>query len=253
MERVFIYWDNSNIFHEAQRLAEENAEGPGARYRVRVHFENMLRLAHADRPVQKALAAGSVPPEMRQLWNRMEGRGVEVRLFDRGAPDRGEQDIPDRVLQLRMLEDALDFNGDPGIVVLLTGDGAGYLEGAGFHSTLERMHRRNWRVEILSWAHCTNPRMRRWAEANGIFVSLDDFYEAITFMEPSRPGSNWRLHGTRPSWICPAGASPELWNPDRRRTNSAADELRAPLEVHHTTVLIEHGGPGGCRRRPVRR
>ena len=113
---------------------------------------------------------------------------MEVRLFDRGAPDRGEQDIPDRVLQLRMLEDALDYNGDPGIVVLLTGDGAGYLEGAGFHSTLERMHRRAWRVEILSWAHATNQRMRRWAEANGIFVSLDDFYEAITFMEPSRPG-----------------------------------------------------------------
>ena len=40
--------------------------------------------------------------------------------------------MPDRVLQLRMLEDALDYNGDPGIVVLLTGDGAGYLEGAGF-------------------------------------------------------------------------------------------------------------------------
>ena len=30
--------------------------------------------------------------------------------------------------------------------------------------------------------------MRGWAEANGIFVSLDDFYEAITFMEPPRPG-----------------------------------------------------------------
>ena len=188
MDRVFIYWDNSNIFHEAQRLAEESGEGPGARFRVRIHFENMLRLAHADRPVQKALAAGSVPPEMRQLWNRMESRGVEVRSFDRGTPDRSEQDIPDRVLQLRMLEDALDYNGDPGVVVLVTGDGAGYLEGAGFHSTLERMHRRGWRVEILSWAHATNQRMRRWAEANGIFVSLDDFYEAITFMEPSRPG-----------------------------------------------------------------
>ena len=153
MDRVFIYWDNSNIFHEAQRIAEEMEQGPGARFRVRIHFENMFRLAHADRPVQKALAAGSVPPEMRQLWNRMEGRGVEVHLFDRGTPDRGEQDIPDRVLQLRMLEDALDYNGDPGIVVLLTGDGAGYLEGAGFHSTLERMHKRGWRVEILSWAH----------------------------------------------------------------------------------------------------
>ena len=188
MDSVFIYWDNSNIFHEAQRIAEEEEEGPDARFRVRVHFENILRLAHADRPVEKALAAGSVPPEMRQLWNRMEAQGLSVHLYDRGAPGRGEQEIPDRYLQLRMLEDALDYNGDPGIVVLLTGDGAGYLEGAGFHSTLERMHRRNWRVEILSWAHSTNPRMRRWAEANGIFVSLDDFYDAITFLVPSNPG-----------------------------------------------------------------
>ena len=92
--------------------------------------------------MQKAVAAGSVPPEMRQLWNRMERTGVEVHLIDRGTPDRGEQEMPDRILQLRMLEDALDFNGDPGIVVLLTGDGAGYLEGAGFHSTLERMYNR---------------------------------------------------------------------------------------------------------------
>ena len=188
MDRVFIYWDNSNIFHEAQRLAEERSEGPDARYRVRTHFENTLRLAHADRPVERAIATGSVPPEMRQLWNRMESEGITVHLFDRGSPDRGEQEMPDRILQLRMLEDALDYNGDPGVVVLLTGDGAGYLEGAGFHSTLERMYQRNWRVEILSWAHSTNQRMRRWAEANGIFVALDDFYEAITFMVPSRPG-----------------------------------------------------------------
>lgn len=188
MDRVFIYWDNSNIFHEAQRLAEERSEGPNARYRIRVHFDNMLRLAHADRPIERALAVGSVPPEMRQLWNRMESNGIEVRLFDRGSRERGEQEMPDRLLQLRMLEDALDYNGSPGIVVLLTGDGAGYLEGAGFHSTLERMHRRGWRIEILSWEHACNQRMRRWAEGNGVFVALDDFYDAITFMEPSRPG-----------------------------------------------------------------
>ena len=188
MDNVFIYWDNSNIFHEAQRLADEREEGDDARNRVRINFDNMLRLAHADRPLQKALAAGSVPPEMRQLWNRMESKGVEVRLFDRGIPGRGEQEIPDRLLQSQMLEDGWDYNGTPGIVLLLTGDGAGYYEGAGFHSTLERMHKRGWQVEILSWAHSCNQRMRRWAEENGVFVALDDFYEAITFMEPSRPG-----------------------------------------------------------------
>ena len=189
MNSVFIYWDNSNIFHETQRLAQERREGPNARYRVRINVDNILRLAHADRPLKKAFAAGSVPPEMRQLWNRMESKGVEVHLFDRGDSARGEQEMPDRVLQLRMLEDALDYTGNPGIVVLLTGDGAGYLEGAGFHSTLERMHKRGWRVEILSWKHSCNQRMRRWAQKNGAFVALDDFYEAITFMEPSRPGA----------------------------------------------------------------
>ena len=114
MKSVFIYWDNSNIFFEAQRLAEERGEGVNARYRVRINFDNMLHLAHADRHLKKALAAGSVPPEMRQLWNRMEGAGVEVKLFDRGSPGRGEQEMPDRVLQLRMLEDALGLQWQSG-------------------------------------------------------------------------------------------------------------------------------------------
>ena len=188
MDRVFVYWDNSNIFHEAQRLADEREGTPGARYLVRVHFDNLLRLALAERPLAKAVAAGSIPPEMQQLYNRMENRGVAVQLFDRGEQSRGEQEVPDRWLQLRMLEDALDNNGTPGIVSLLTGDGAGYAEGQGFHSTLERMHKRGWRVEVLSWTHSCNQGMRRWAEVNGVFVPLDDHYEAITFREPSRPG-----------------------------------------------------------------
>ena len=190
---VFIYWDNSNIFLDARRLAEMREDGPNAGFRVRIHFENMLRLAQAERELEKAYAAGSVPPEMRQLWNRLESQGVEVHLFDRGRPEQSEQGMPDRVLQLRMLEDAVDFNGDPGTAVLLTGDGAGYSGGTGFHRTLERMHNRNWRVEILSWQHSCNQAMRRWAEANGVFVSLDDFYNSITFLEPSLPGQELAL------------------------------------------------------------
>ena len=188
MSSVFVYWDNSNIYHEAQRLAEDWNGTPGARYLVRIHFDNLLRLAHADRPLQAAVAAGSVPPEMRQLWNRLENQGVAIKLFDRGARDRSEQEIPDSWLQLRMLEDAFDYSDDPGIVTLLTGDGAGYSEGRGFHSTLERMHRRGWQIEVLSWQHSCNRGMREWAETNGVFVPLDDYYDSITFREPSRPG-----------------------------------------------------------------
>ncbi len=88
----------------------------------------------------------------------------------------------------RLLEDGWDHNGNPGTVALLTGDGAGYGESHGFHRTLERMHGRGWRVEVLSWAHACNRRMREWAEANGVFVPLDDHYDSVTFREPSRPG-----------------------------------------------------------------
>lgn len=187
MDSVFIYWDNSNIFHEAQRLAEQRQEGPEARWRVRINFESLLRLAHADRKLQRALAAGSIPPEMRHLWNHLEARDVEAELVDRGVPDS----VPDFILQLqlRMMEDAVDYSGDPGIAVMVTGDGAGWdLEDEGVHRTLERMHGRGWRIEIFSWKHSCNPRMMQWAEQHGIFVALDDFYEAITFLEPSKPG-----------------------------------------------------------------
>ncbi len=188
MKDVFVYWDNSNIFHEAQRLAEERNGTPGARYLVRIHFDNLLRLAQADRPLKSAFAAGSIPPEMQGLWNRMENMGVEVRLFDRGSPGRGEQEIPDGWLQQRMLENALRYIETPGIAVVLTGDGAGYQEGHGFHTTLELLHMRGWKIEVLSWLHSCNGRMREWAKANGAFVPLDDYYSAITFREPSRPG-----------------------------------------------------------------
>ena len=186
MNKVFIYWDQSSMSIGARDAAEER-KGRNARYRVRIDFRAMVRLAHADRPVEKAVAAGSAPPELRALWNRLEAAGVQVELFDRGAVDRGEQQAPDRVLQLQMLRDFADYNGDPGIVVLLTGDGQGFYDGAGFHADVERMHRRGWRVEILSWADSCNRRMRQWVEENGVFVALDDHYEAVTFLEPSNP------------------------------------------------------------------
>ena len=189
MDTVFIYWDNSNIFHEAQRLAEERNGTPAARYRVRINFDAMYQLAHADRTAGRAVAAGSVPPEMRQLWNRLEAAGAQVRLFHRG--EAGEEEVPDYFLQKCMLEDGWDHLSDPGIIVLLTGDGAGYYDGAGFHAAVERLHGGGWRVEILSWAHSCNQRMKHWAENNGIFVALDDFYDSITFIEPSKPGQEF--------------------------------------------------------------
>ena len=186
MEKVFIYWDNSNIFISAREVAAER-EGRDARYRVRIDFRNLLTLASAGRPIEHAVVVGSIPPELRHVWNRLEGEGVTVQLFERGAIGGREQAV-DHALQTAMLRDGYDHNGHPGIAVLLTGDGAGFHDGVGFQADLERMFSRGWEIEVISWRHSCNNRMRRWAERNGRFIALDDFYESVTCLEPSAPG-----------------------------------------------------------------
>lgn len=190
MDRVFIYWDNSNIFVSVQEVAAER-EGAGARRRVRIDFRNMLELAHAGRAIEHAVAVGSIPPELRHVWNRLENLGVTVQLLERGAMGGREQGVDqaaDRDLQVAMLRDIADYNGDPGIVAMLTGDGAGFADGVGFHADLERMRRRGWRIEVISWRYSCNRRLREWAEENGKFIALDDFYDSVTFLERPDPG-----------------------------------------------------------------
>ena len=186
MDRVFIYWDNANIFVSVQEVAAER-EGAGARRRVRIDFRNMLELAHAGRAIEHAVAVGSIPPELRHVWNRLENLGVTVQLLERGAMGGREQGV-DQALQVAMLRDMADYNGDPGIVAMLTGDGAGFADGVGFHADLERMRRRGWRIEVISWRYSRNRRMREWAEENGKFIALDDFYDSVTFLERPDPG-----------------------------------------------------------------
>ena len=185
-KKVFIYWDDSNVFISAREAAVER-EGEAVRFRVRIHFRNLLELAHARRDVEHATAVGSIPPELRHVWNRLENEGVTVQLLERGAVQGREQGV-DQALQTVMLRDGFDYNGTPGIAVMLTGDGAGFHDGVGFHADLERMRRRGWDVEVLSWRHGCNRRMREWAEENGKFIALDDFYESVTFLESAAPG-----------------------------------------------------------------
>ena len=46
MDKVFIYWDNSNIYIGAKDMAAER-EGGSAYHRVRLHFASLLTLAAA--------------------------------------------------------------------------------------------------------------------------------------------------------------------------------------------------------------
>ena len=117
----------------------------------------------------------------------MENEGVAVQLLERGLLENREQGV-DQTLQTAMWRDAFDYNGKPGTAVMLTGYGSGFHDGVGFHADMERMHKRGWKIEVLSWQHSCNRRMREWAERKGKFIALDDFHESITFLEPSLPG-----------------------------------------------------------------
>lgn len=181
MRKAFVFWDNSNIFISAKNVAAEK-EGNDAYYNVRLQFDQLIRLAHCDREVEFAIAVGSIPPQLRHVWNRLERAGIKVELFERGTESDKEQAV-DQALQVHMLRKAFDYNGNPGIAVMLTGDGKGFLDGVGFHADLERMQKKGWGVEVLAWDRTCNPRLRKWAETIGIFVPLEDYYESITFTE----------------------------------------------------------------------
>jgi hypothetical protein len=180
-KKVFIFWDNSNIFIGAKAAAME-IKPQDDPYKLRIDFQKLLQLAAADRPIEYAIAVGSVPPELRHVWNRLENTGIKVELFERGSQSEKEQAV-DQALQVHMLRKAFDYNGQAGTAVMLTGDGKGFFDGVGFQADLERMHKKGWNVEILAWDKTCNLRMREWAKRVGIFIPLEDFYESITFTD----------------------------------------------------------------------
>ena len=54
----------------AQVTEKQNREDIG--YRVRLDFKNLMQLIRKDRQVIKAVAAGSVPPEMKEVWKQLQ-------------------------------------------------------------------------------------------------------------------------------------------------------------------------------------
>jgi NYN domain len=181
-KNVCIYWDNSNIFVPAQDVARSR-DGSTVGRDLRIQFDAIFDLAGANRKVVSGVCAGSLPPELDTLWKRLRAVGVELELFERGE-ESGQEQAVDQALQVHMLRAIVDR--DPGIAVLLTGDGAGAYEGRGFFADLKRMHGKGWDVEVISWRNSCHGGLRKWAETNGRFVALDDFYESVTFIKGLR-------------------------------------------------------------------
>ena len=180
---VLIFWDNSNIYIPAKYVANRQ-EGASAEFDIRIHFDNLFTLARAGRNVLRGVCVGSVPPELEHVWNRLRETGITVELYERGEATGTEQGV-DQCLQVYMLRALADFQ-TPAVAVLLTGDGAGYESGAGFHADLERLHKHGWGIEVLSWDIACNKRLKAWAQSAGVYVSLEAYYNSVTFRERLR-------------------------------------------------------------------
>lgn len=187
---VHIFWDNSNIFIGAKYVASRR-EGPWAEPDIRIQFDALYDLARAGRPVERAVCVGSVPPELKTVWRRIRELGVEVELLERGQETGTEQGV-DATLQVHMLRSLHDVD-PPGIAVLVTGDGAGFADGVGFHADLERMAVAGWGIEVMAWELSCATELEEWAKEEGAFVRLEDFYRAITFVEGLRPPDRLNL------------------------------------------------------------
>lgn len=185
MEEVCIFWDNSNIYVPAQDIAKAR-DGATVGRDLRIQFDAVYELARAGRKVVAGVCVGSLPPELNDLWTRLESVGVELELFERGEESGREQAV-DQALQVHMLRALVDRS--PGVAVLLTGDGAGFHDGKGFFSDLQRMHNRGWQVEVLSWQSACHRGLRDWTIANGYFVPLDNYYDSVTFIKGIRPAT----------------------------------------------------------------
>lgn len=179
MNRVHIIWDNSNIFLSGKDYCRKK-EWKEASFRI--CFENLIDLAADGRQVEQVFCVGSVPPPTDSVWDHIEAiTGKKPELYERGAASGKEQAV-DQALQTRMLR--LGYDYDPAeTLVLLSGDGSGHEDGVGFFADAKRLHKVGWSIEIIAWRDNCARVMREWAENNGVFVDLGDFYSEVTFLQ----------------------------------------------------------------------
>ena len=181
---TYVFVDNSNIWISARQACEER-EGRFVMYDMRLYQPNLKLLAGAGRKDVKIRYFGSFDRQSDPwVWNPGPGEDIICETYERGACSGSEQAV-DEVIQLSMYR-AMLAEREPGVAVLLTGDGKGFEQGKGFIRTLCDMHERGWGVEVLSWERSCHHALREFAEKNGVFVSLDDYYDAITFLKDRR-------------------------------------------------------------------
>jgi hypothetical protein len=180
---MYIFWDNSNIQFSGANCACGLIEPQVNSVLYRTYFKNLFELVRKGRTIQEGYVAGSIPPPSDDLWNYITGLGVTLNKLDKTSSGK-EQDSVDIWLQNKMLHTIIDES--PSIMAVLTGDGAGALSGDGFLAELKRAHNRGWAIEVYAWDCTCNRHLKQFAENNGTFIALEQYYYSISFIKGGR-------------------------------------------------------------------
>ena len=181
---MLIFWDNSNI-HISGLKAMEQKEPDQLKELFRTNFKNLFELVRNNREVESAYLSGSIPPPNNALWDYLKNMGINLQLLNKTA-EGTEQESVDMSLQTMMLRTAMDHMSEPSTIAILTGDGAGKQLGEGFLSDLKRIKNLGWNIEVYSWENSCNRYLKEYAQKNGKFIALDDYYFSITFLKEDR-------------------------------------------------------------------
>jgi hypothetical protein len=174
---IHIFWDNSNIWLVGRNVCQQKE--PSDQNSFRIHFSNLFDFVVDNRKVDYAFVGGSIP-----LWQRFANLGIKFNKQERGQSSGGEVAV-DEIIQLQMANQVLGVN-PPGIIVLLTGDGSGYNNDQGFIKQLELAHKHGWQIEVVSWDLGCNRLLKRFAENNGVYRTLETVYNKVTFINNKR-------------------------------------------------------------------
>jgi hypothetical protein len=184
---VHLYLDFSNVTCGARDVGARRGDEAN---RVRLHARNLYRLMAAGRPVASAtlVANAGVSPAVLAHWRAL----FTVVTTESGAGS-GLDQAADEILQNRLMLQL--FRPDPiGVIVVGTGDGAGWRRDIGFEPTLVAARRFGYGVEVLAFQNQIHPRLRALASRAGAFIDLDRYYGRITFLEGLRTALPVFLH-----------------------------------------------------------
>lgn len=197
-EVAHLFVDFSNIWYATRAEAARRGDPEWA---VRVHAGNLRRILAGGRQVgDSVLVANREIPQPVLDHFRSSFR---VELVEAGCVTGTEQ-AGDEMLQNAIYR-TIFRAAAPGIVVVATGDGAGWREGRGFCETLHAARQRDFGVEIVSFEGSLNRRLRALALEVGAVVTLDPFYDSIAFLEGLRPARS-------PSLVHRPTAAPRAWS-----------------------------------------